>query len=243
MPEQSLTLGLAAGTTKSLFRGEEVGVDLIPLIQYEIGRFEIDPFGLTATLWEWQGTLPADQPDIESPWDFSVHANIEFGFDKRDQNESPVFAGMEDRDEDTLLSLSSDWVTPVGLFAFSFSGDVSDASGGLETEIGWGIPLTSIGAIDTWFTLSTLFQSLQVVDYHYGVRANEVTDNRQAYRPVAAITPSMNFGADVVAVKGWEFGVTIIIERIPNEILRSPLTESDRFSQSIFLFISKSFEW
>ena len=117
-------------------------------------------------------------------------------------------------------------VEKVGQFDASWVTDVLDRSDGSEFELGY-TALFRAGGFTFVPNLSVKFQDEDVVDYYYGVRPDEATAARPAYRGDSAVVPELSVTAMRELSPQWTLYARIGHAWLPSEITDSPIVDDD----------------
>ena len=143
------------------------------------------------------------------------------GFDAKD---SPVFAGMEERERSLEIGASAGRALGPGRIEFAAFIDVLDRSGGQELDLMWRGDFGR-GPFRIQPEAGLRWQSADLVDYYFGVRADEATTSRAAYRAGSAVLP--RFAVNALAPLGgrWSLFARVSFDDLPDEITDSPLVE------------------
>lgn len=209
----SLAVGLGALFNDESYREMDRETRAIPLIQLRYKRFS------------FQGTTAAFQLVQKSNWGLSLFASPVFdGFEADD---SPVFAGMEERKLSGLAGLQ--WGFDLGKgweIEAGYGFDISDVHQGSDAELS----LSKSKRGQRYFVSASVFaqyNDAKFLDYYYGVRQAEVT----ATRPFYEADSDTGYGAGVVVQYNLtpKLGLFTFINgtAIPDQVKDSPLVDSD----------------
>ncbi|TNJ33908.1 MipA/OmpV family protein [Arenimonas terrae] len=219
------TFGVIAADRDAPYTGLDEDLLVVPLVRFEGERFYLR--GLRA------GWRLVDTPGYE----LAVIGQARF--DGYDAEDSPFLAGMSDRRASLDLGLASTW-TSKKLGALELSGvvDALDRSGGAELAASWNLLFRAGG----WTVVpgaSLRWQSEDMVDYYYGVRAIEGIVGRPPYYGEAALTPDVSVLATLPFAKRWTFFVRASHAWLPSEISDSPIVD-DESSTALFVGLGYS---
>ncbi|CAM3838489.1 MipA/OmpV family protein [Rheinheimera salexigens] len=174
-PAQGFLYGLGGGVNQEIYRGFKKRIIPIPVIGYKGDRLTV--FGPFMTY------------DILRYGNFTVTGHLAPRFAGFDASDSDYFLGMAKRkmslDAGVGASLRQDnWLLEVSTLF-----DVLDNSNGFEakTAISYG---QQVGAVRFEPKFSVDYSNSNLVDYYYGVRDNEATATRAAYRGEGTINYS-----------------------------------------------------
>ena len=191
-------------------------VQLAPLILFEGERFYFrgNNFG-----WKF-----INQDDFE----LSVRAELRN--DGYESSDSPVLVGMDDRDPTLDGGMAMTWRPGGGAFSLDLTavGDLTDEYDGYEVRAGAGY-VTSVGPWALRLGAHAVFQSEDLVDYYYGVRASEALPGRPAY----SADEETNFRLQAItaytfAESAWTLYVGGRYEFLGDEISDSPIVGDDK---------------
>ncbi len=221
------TLGLLALNRNAPYVGLDEDNYLVPLV-----RFEGERAYLRGLRGGWR---------VYNKGNFELAAIAQARLDGYDPDDSAFLAGMDERKFSMDLGMSADLrVKGVGNFEAAVVVDALDRSGGVETSLGWN----GLVRAGSWFIIpgvSGRWQDASLVDYYYGVRADEALPGRPAYRPGAAFKPEVsvlvnrNFGSK----NRWSFFARAAHEYLPSTISNSPIVDGNG-NTSIFIGLGYS---
>jgi MipA family protein len=209
---QGFLYGLGVGVNQEIYRGYKKRVIPIPVLGYKGDRLTI--FGPFITY------------DLIKYGNFTVTGQVVPRFAGFDASDSHYFSGMAKRknsiDSGIGVSLRQDNL----LFEVSTLFDVLSHSNGFSatTAISYG---QLFGAVRFEPKFSVSYQDSKLVDYYFGVRDNEATASRVAYRGTGSInyaaslamsTPLFFKGMSRLGVKHTWYG---------SGIRNSPLTDRE----------------
>jgi outer membrane protein len=141
------------------------------------------------------------------------------GFEAKD---SPVFAGMDERERSLELGASASRALGPGRIEFAAFTDALDRSGGQELDLMWRGDFGQ-GPFRVQPEIGLRWQSEDLVDYYFGVRANEATALRPAYRGDSALLPRVAVNALAPLGGQWSVFARLSFDDLPSEITDSPL--------------------
>lgn len=146
--------------------------------------------------------------------------------DGYDADDSDFLAGMDDREFSLDAGVAASWrVERVGQFELSAATDVLGRSGGQELEASYSA-LFRAGGFTFVPALSLKWQSEDMVDYYYGVRADEALPGRPAYRADAALVPELSMLATRRFASNWTIYGRVGHSWLPSEIRDSPIVDA-----------------
>ncbi len=159
------------------------------------------------------------------------------GFDAGDLE---IFKGMADRDYSIDLGAQFAVSTDFGDVAFSVTKDVNDAHDSEVMKLSYQYMLHA----GKWVFIPGIgLQHLasDFVDYYYGVRANEATRTRAAYKGRSTTQVSLNLLTAYQISPRFQVVNAISLEALPDEIKNSPLVKDDSTVLRGFLGLSYQF--
>jgi len=184
----------------------------IPLFAYEGKRFYLQGAQGGYRLFSHKG--------------FSIGPVLRPRFDGYDQDDSPILNGMEERDWSVDGGVGAQMLTGVGLFGVSFVTDLLGRHKGQELEFGYTILFKAAG-FDFIPTAGVRYKSENLVDYYYGVRANETRPDRPVYEPDAATDPFLRLAVRRKLSDHWSLLGAAQYEWLTDEITDSPLVDKN----------------
>lgn len=236
---QGVGLGMIVGTQPYLAIDEEVRVNIIPALAYDRGRVWIQGKQI--------GVILTD-PDGAGPWE--VSGLLEYRFQGYEADESPIFAGMEDRDGTAEAGAVVTYSMGDARLVGQARVDVLDGHGGFDllgqAEFTWApTPATQIKPY-----AGLLMRSEELADYYYGVLPEEaavdpiVIDGtgiaRGAYAPGETVNPFVGVSARQFLSRQLAVGMFVRHDFLPDEIKNSPIIDADS-QTSGGIFISRAF--
>ena len=212
-PQPRWTLGLLAIERDAPYRQLDEDLLVVPLVRFEGERFYLR--GLRG------GVVLAESGGFEFGGFLQARGD---GYDAAD---SPYLAGMADRKFSLDAGVAASWRVPrIGQFEASLATDMLDRSGGQEAEVSW----TGLVRAAGWQFLPSLalrWQSQDMVDYYYGVRAGEAIVGRPAYAPGSALFPEVSLLATRPLGERWQLFARAGHTWLPSEVTDSPLVDQD----------------
>jgi outer membrane protein len=173
-PEVQWSLGLGVISAPRPYVGASNQVLVIPLVGLEYKRLSVQGIRV--------GYHLVDRADL------TVDVRARYSFDGLDPNDSPFLDGMAARDGTVEAGLGLDWTPSAWAVRLTAFTDVLGRSDGQEVGVDlsrtwtfgryrWGLT-PAIGAV---------WQSSNLIDYYYGVPAEEARPGRPAYSGGSAI--------------------------------------------------------
>lgn len=183
---------------------------LVPVFQYEGERLYFRGLNLGWRL------------DPQAPIQVELIARARLdGFEAKD---SPVFAGMAERERSLELGASASRALGPGRVEFAAFTDALDRSGGQELDLMWRGDFGQ-GPFRVQPEVGLRWQSEDLVDYYFGVRAAEATALRPAYRGDSALVPRVAVNALAPLGGQWSVFARLSFDDLPSEITDSPLVD------------------
>ncbi len=217
----NIGLGLGYEIEKSLFKfdDEDGGLVPLPILEYNGGWYSISPFGVEAEASIYE----------KGDWEVEIFSELEFGLlnDSRDESDSRIFAGMDERKEASHFILGVDLTTPVGIFGVEAAQDVSSAHDGYMADIYYRLPLYHSKKTNFIVSAGVEQFSGKFIDYYYGVRANEVNADRSFYKGESASSAYVGYLYEHELSKHWSVLHELKYSDVPDEVRLSPLTENE----------------
>ncbi len=207
------TFGALAIQRDAPYRGYDEGLFVVPLLRFE---------GERAWLRGTRGGYT-----VVREGGFELNPFLQVRFDGYDAEESDFLAGMEDREFSIDAGLAASWRDDdIGQFELSGATDLLDRSGGHELELSY-TALFRAGGFTFVPSAALKWQSEDLVDYYYGVRADEALPGRPAYRADAAMTPELALIASRRFAGNWSLYGRVGYSWLPSEISDSPIVDGD----------------
>jgi MipA family protein len=212
-PPPRWTFGALAIDRDAPYRGYDEALLIVPLIRFE---------GERAYLRGLRGGFV-----LLRDGGFEFGPFVQVRGDGYDAEDSDFLAGMDDRERSLEAGLAASWRRErFGQVELSAATDVLDRSGGHELEASYSALFRAAG-----FTfvpqLAVKWQSGDLVDYYYGVRADEALPGRPAYRARAAVVPELSLLATRPLARQWTLFARVGHSWLPGEIADSPIVDGD----------------
>lgn len=225
----SLTVGLGAGYSDAEYKGVDSQSGAMPVIDYEIGRFSLYFGGASVRLASFSSASVTD-PDTgnqESSYNLHLLASANIADDERDNDDSPIFAGMQTREYGSSAGINAVLETPFGLFSASHLADVSGSSDGTLTSLAYGIPLYGTQRLFIYGSIGVSIFDEDWNDYYYGVRESEATDTRASYQAGRSVNPFIELSASYALNTQWSISQGATVTQLDDTVIDSPLTVDD----------------
>jgi len=207
-------IGGGAIISSKPYEGMDAKVYPVPLFGYEGKRLYFR--GVTGGYWlfTWNG--------------FSVGPVLQPRLDGFEEDDSSALAGMHNRDWSVDGGVGVSWLTDIGLFGLTFVSDLLGRHDGQELEFSYTI-LFEWGGFDVIPSTGVRWKSENLVDYYYGVRADEVRFDpalaRLAYDGDDAVDPYVRLAVRHKLASRWSLLAAAQYEWLDDEITDSPIVD------------------
>lgn len=156
---------------------------------------------------------------------FMLGVKLEARFDGFEADDDPYFAGMEDRDGGFFAGVRAEYKTDFGNFVGEWQTDVSDESDGAYGAIGGYWPIeTRLGLLVPKLALE--YYDSNYTDYYFGVRADEVTENRPAYTADSALHIDVGMDYFLELTKRHQLIASLKYRHYDSTVKDSPLVDA-----------------
>jgi len=225
--EQSIAQasGSQPGNTFSLSLGAGVIVSPRPYVGADFRVFPIPSVELEYKGWFFRGIRGGYGFVRTARFTASLYAQARFSGLESDSN--PFLQGMEDRKKSMDAGIELSYRRrPVG-FRINYLGDVLGRNKGQEATflVTSGVPFGRRGIVLAG--IGPRWLSKNHVDYYYGVRGNEATPSRPAYRGKAAYNLDINITAIINLSAHWRWLMIVNREGFGAGIKDSPIVDRD----------------
>ena len=212
-PPPRWTFGALAIERDAPYRDLDEDLRVLPLLRFE---------GERAYLRGLRGGIVAVREG-----GFELGPFLQVRGDGYDADDSDFLAGMDDREFSLDAGVAASWRRDgFGQVELSAATDVLDRSGGHELEAAY-TALFRAGGFTFVPQLALKWQSDDLVDYYYGVRAAEATAWRPAYRADAAVIPELSLLATRRFASHWSLFARVGHAWLPAGIADSPIVDDD----------------
>src|SRR5262245_4024072 len=206
------TAGMGVAVVQSPYRSADDVIAPIPFATYTRGRLSVGPLGARYSFYHRSGLDLAvvAQPRLQ-PFDF---------------DDAPALAGVEQRDSTLELGLGAHLESHGAALDVDALTDVLGVHNGQQVRVSASVDLAD-GPITLAPGVAVAWQSADLIDYYYGVRASEVQPGRSFYEPDDAVTMSVNL--DLRYPMSYQLWAVAMISYaiFPYAIADSPLVEDD----------------
>lgn len=147
--------------------------------------------------------------------------------------------GLRRRDDAIPLGLGTLQVTPVGAFGLNVLGDLGP-SGGLLVQARY-LAQFRWGRTTLYPELGLEFEDAAYVRYYAGVAGSDLAAVGPAYRPGAALNPSLGLLVETPLTDRIHLHAYWRTQRLDDAIRRSPLATGDRLRSTVLLGLAYRF--
>ncbi|BBN80646.1 structural protein MipA [Pseudoalteromonas sp. A25] len=205
-------LGLFNGSTE--YKDIDTEVYLLPVLMYEGENFSLSP-SRAEYYFQFSGNM----------WVSAIGALRLQGYEADD---NATFKGMDNRSIGFDLGASVNFYdAEIGFLSVEWLTDVAGKSEGDEVSAIWAYPIEGKSVTITP-SVFWRWQSEDLVNYYYGVKAKEVTATRAAYTPDAASTFGAALSLDYKLTQSVTLFSEISAYSLDDEIKNSPLVDDDK---------------
>lgn len=209
----SAGLGFLGRVESSPYRGADDRVDLVPLYLYEGERFFLraNAAGLRASGDDSQG----------------LELFVERRLEGYPEDETPeILEGMATRNSEADVGARYFWKHDRHVWDLSLRQDVSGTSDGTEIRASYGYAWRG----RRWSlqpVLGVAWRSSKLNDYYYGVAADEVTADRDAWSAGSGLDANIGLYAKYRVLQNWSLVGGVQLTRYASAISDSPLVDRD----------------
>ena len=165
----------------------------------------------------------------------SIEAQLVPVFAGFEEDDSFIFAGMDDRDFSYAAGVALNYNWQGWTYSLSTNADILGKFDGYQAALRIGKPFRFDGFM-VEPSLGVTFQDENYVDYYYGVRPEEATNFRAFYEGDSAINTELRVAISTRQFLGGmtrlEFGATFFDDSISD----SPLTDDDTALSAMFVY-------
>jgi outer membrane protein len=210
------TVGAGGASFKTPYKGFKDNNGPLLFVEYEGENFSVGSSGAHYRL------LGSDDTPLNL---YATLTSVGSDFKSKD---STFFAGMKDRDMSIDLGISAVYrVGDAGELSATLLHDVAGAYKGFFADVSYShaIELGDYAVLTPSAGLS--FLSKDYVDYYYGVRANEATTARAAYKGESTVTPYVGYDIMVPVSDQWSLFHSTSYAWLGSEIKNSSIVDRD----------------
>jgi outer membrane protein len=218
-------LGVGAIALNQPYAGMDSEVQAFPVIGYFGERLQV--LGPRATyLLAGDGTL-------------SLRAEALVRFSSYEPEDSPVLAGMEEREMTLDAGLTAGAEGKWGTLELGVLTDTLDRHSGQEVRLSYGYDFSGESLTVTPFA-GLRWMSGDLSDYYYGVRPEEATAARPAYDLSSTLSPFAGASARYLLTERWSLFGLLVLQRLDDEVEESPIVGDDAAS-AVMIALTRSF--
>lgn len=214
------TLGLGAAYVQSAYKGVDNYARVFPMVNFTYGNFYWKMFNLGYNFY---------QND-----DLAVALVIAPNFTSYDSGDSDDLSGMDSRELSVFTGGQISYrLKPVNLSLFAGQ-DVTGRTDGQEAiaKVAMPFPIRD-GQIVLVPAISATWLSSDVVDYYYGVKSSEATDDRAEYNPDSTVNTAFTLTTMIQLNQSWRVTLAYNYTHYGDEISDSPIVDKDNASSGI----------
>ena len=234
--EKGWSLGLGVVAYDSVYATDKTRILPVPVALYEGERFFFRGPSLGAHLFKSEtftfNVIVAVRGDGIEASDLDANKLRLAGIDA---------SVVRDRRYGIDLGAGLQWRNSFGLFDLEHRQDISGASGGALSTLTYSAPIVS-GPTTFLPHVAIKHYSAKSANYYYGTWRDEIARGAPDYRPGAYTSPEL--GLTVLRQLGerWSAVGAVTVERVPDEVTRSPLADRDReLSGSLTMALLRKF--
>jgi outer membrane protein len=150
------------------------------------------------------------------------------------QNGDALLVGMEDRDASLDGSVNLMWRLPAVNIGLNYYHDLLDVSDGSSVTLRLSRNLWLDPRLRVTPSAGLAWQSAELVDYYYGVRAGEALPSRHAYEGRGTVNVSLGVTAAYLMSREWSLLGGLHITHLGNGIADSPIVPDPSTSLLFF---------
>ncbi len=201
------------GVTSKLYKGQDDTVFPVLNVGYHGEDFNADVAGINYRFLGNTGDV------------FNMNAFIDSAGTGYDDKDAKVLKGMKDRDFSVDLGLNIDLSFGGGTFSTYLQHDVAGAYKGMVGGTRYA-QVISLGALDFVPYAGVAWLSKDYVDYYFGVRKNEATATRKAYKGDSSLSYEVGYKLVLPLSPNWELTQSTNYVRLGKDVSDSPLVKS-----------------
>lgn len=237
-PKHSIVQGSQWGAGVGVVSNQKAYKDIardtliIPIITYE------NPY------IRWFGThldvkLPSYEMSHSQQIDFSLSADYDLGsgYDNSEARDTPILNDMDERKGVFALGAKMHWVNPWVDVSAQWMFDVSGDREGNRAKLGFEKKWMFGNHVMLSPRLMLTWQDDHFVDYHYGVRAHEVRNDRPAYRGESSLNIEYGLRSAYMFDKQNAMMLDVGVSQLGSAIKDSPLVDSSTENTLFFIYM------
>ena len=225
--EHELQIGLAAVTSESVYLGGSNQTRVFPAIDYQYKRFYFQAGDLGFNLID------------EENWEIDFGLGIDLIGDT-DRGDSRLLKDLPDLSLPLNTFLSAQYKSPIGLFKVKHNHEINNKHNGNSTSISYSAPIFK----GKWLIMPQVsyeHYSAEIVNYFFGVKPVDATDEFPAYQTGSSNAYSVGVLGLYQINDKWSFIGNLKNEFSGDEISDSPIVEDDQRLSVFAGFLYKIF--
>jgi outer membrane protein len=175
---------------------------------------------------QWLG--PNVQYGIAGSGDLRLALSASYRIGAYEEDDSPVLAGLGDRDSTLLAGLGLRYQIPGGFNLLArYEHDVLDRIGGGQARVRISKGFQA-GIFRLVPQLSVNWLSADLANYDFGVPASAAVPGRSAYDVGSAVSFEAGFGSFIELTESWRIILNLSLEQFDDKVADSPIVDTDR---------------
>lgn len=204
----------AVGQSSPYVGSSETVLQPIPAITYNGERLQ------------WLG--PNVQYGIVGSGKFRLALSASYRIGAYEEDDSPVLAGLGDRDSTLLAGLGVRYEIPGGINLLArYEHDVLDRIGGGQARVRLSKGFQA-GIFRLVPQLSVNWLSADLANYDFGVPPSAATPERPAWDVGSAVSLEVGFGSFIELTEDWRIVLNLSLEQFDDNVGDSPIVDTDR---------------
>lgn len=208
--EREVFVGAGAIVSSKPYKGVDSKIYPVPMFGYEGERLYLRGVGGGYRLFRKGG--------------WSLGPVLQPRFDGYEADDSHELAGMDDRDLTVEGGVGMNWMMDWGLIGVSAVTDLLGKHDGQEIELSY-TALFPYGDFTFIPSVGLRYKTDNLVDYYFGVKADEERAGRSAYEADEAIDPFVRLAVRRELVGRWSLLGAVQYEWFDSEIEDSPIVD------------------
>jgi len=219
-------IGLIGAYERNVYLGTSAEFNMLPLVQWEYKRFELDTTQLSYSLYRSDN--------------LTIRPTIGLEFAGYQADDADILVGLDDRG--IAVHAGIEWEAEFGMLEVegNLLQDISGKSDGLTGELGAGIETTLGTNVFIGAGVGVSYYSDKFSHYYYGVTAADASDSRVAYQVGATINPFVEISFEYQLSDYWYFGALFEYAKFDSSISNSPLVDANN---QIDTFVGVKYEF
>jgi outer membrane protein len=204
----------AVGQSSPYVGSSETVLQPIPAITYNGERLQ------------WLG--PNVQYGVAGSGTFRLAVSASYRIGAYEEDDSPVLAGLGDRDGTLLAGLGVRYEIPGGINLLArYEHDVLDRIGGGQARVRLSKGFQA-GIFRLVPQLSVNWLSADLANYDFGVPLSAATPERPAWDVGSAVSVEVGFGSFIELTEDWRIVLNLSLEQFDDNVGDSPIVDTDR---------------